>query len=224
MKRLVVIEPLFVLLLLVPITSFAQAPDAINLGLSVKWASFNLGASEPHHPGDFYAWGEISHKSWFDWSNYKWGQPGHLTKYDSETAAGEGYGILCLELQDDAAHILLGGKWRMPTEDEAQELLNSCEWAWVCSNGVYGYQGTSKINGNRIFLPSLPDPKYPSRERRGHVCLWTADNLGKYHPNSALCLELWYNFFMSKEEKGRHRLQVRGEARSDGFPIRAVKP
>lgn len=216
---------LFILIFLLPvsITGFAQMPEAIDLGLSVKWASYNLGAAEPYQLGNFYAWGETSHKSWFDWSNYKWGQPERLTKYDSEAVAGEGYCILRLELQDDAAHTLLGGKWRMPTKDEAQELLKNCDWAWVCVNGVYGYQGTSKINGNRIFLPPMPQDS--SHERRGVVCLWTADNAGKYHPNKAICLELWYNYFYSsKDEKQRHRLQIQGEARSDGFPIRAVKP
>lgn len=212
---------LFILIFLLPvsITGFAQMPEAIDLGLSVKWASFNLGAAEPYQLGNFYAWGETTHKSWFDWSNYKWGQPGHLTKYDSKAVEGEGYHVLHLELQDDAAHTVLGGKWRMPTIDEAKELLKNCEWAWVCVNGIYGYQGTSKINGNRIFLPPQL-PQGESHERLGAVVLWTAGNNGKYHPNDAACIVLMYNYFFSTHD----RIFIRGEARMTGYPIRAVKP
>ena len=89
----------------------------------------------------------------------------------------------------------------------------------MCVNGIYGYQGTSKINGNRIFLPPLL-PQGESHERLGVVVLWTADNVGKYYPNDAACIVLRYNYFISTHDE----ISIREEARMTGYPIRAVKP
>ncbi|MBR6346244.1 MAG: hypothetical protein IKR69_02535 [Bacteroidales bacterium] len=118
-------------------------PVAVDLGLSVKWASFNLGASAPEEYGDYYAWGEIKTKNSYSFLTYKFGteSTGPLSKYNSASI---------LDLEDDAAHILLGGNWRMPTISEWEELRSNCEWSLNESRNGYKVTGG---NGNSIFLP-----------------------------------------------------------------------
>lgn len=129
--------------------------EAIDLGLSVKWASFNVGASKPEEYGGYYAWGETEEKSYYDWITYKWcyGSSTNMTKYGTTG----GYGIVdnktVLDPADDVAHVKWGGTWRMPTLEEQEELLNNCTWQWTTRNGVNGYKVTGP-NANSIFLPA----------------------------------------------------------------------
>lgn len=156
-----------------------SVPEAVDLGLSVRWASFNLGASKPEEYGDYYAWGEAApyyedgyaqsknavwksgKSSGYAWSSYKWcrGSEKRLIKYNSNG----NYGIVddksTLELIDDAARVNLGAGWRIATYDEWSELKNrdNCTWTWTTENGVKGYRVTSKKEGyqnNSIFLPA----------------------------------------------------------------------
>ena len=125
-------------------------PEAVDMGLSVKWGSFNVGASKPEGYGDYYAWGETMTKSRYEWSTYSLcrGSRDKVTKYcadDNKTT---------LEKEDDVASQKLGGNWRMPTNSEWMELLNNCSWSWTTKNSVKGYVVTSKKTGNRIFLPA----------------------------------------------------------------------
>lgn len=137
-------------------------PEAIDMGLSVKWASFNLGAATSEEDGYYFAWGETEPKYNYYWTNYKWcewtGNPNYtysaswnafsLTKYTTPS--------LTLDNDDDAVRETLGGKWRMPTTEERQELSDykKCTSSWTTVNGVNGYLITSKITGNSIFLPA----------------------------------------------------------------------
>ncbi|MBR0333994.1 MAG: InlB B-repeat-containing protein [Bacteroidales bacterium] len=136
----------------------------IDLGLpsGLKWASFNLGAKTPEGSGDYFAWGETEPKKEYSWSNYEYcfndGSSFPLTKYNTKSSSGyNGFtdNKTTLELSDDAAHVNMGGKWRMPTETEIEELINTsyCTWTWTTQNGVNGYIIESKTNGNSIFLP-----------------------------------------------------------------------
>ena len=126
-------------------------PEAVDLGLpsGVKWASFNLGASAPEEAGLFFAWGEILPKSGEGtWENYKYGESTTvLSKYNEED------GLTELLLEDDAAHILLGEGWRMPTYEELDELDSYCTETLTSRNGVDGYEFVSNINHNSIFIP-----------------------------------------------------------------------
>ena len=128
----------------------------VDLGLSVKWATMNVGASAPEEYGDYFAWGEIKTKTEYSWSTYKWceGTEKTLTKYCIESS----YGIVdekrVLDKEDDAAAVSWGGNWRMPTGGERSELKNNCIWEIWTHNKVTGYKVTSKINGNSIFLPA----------------------------------------------------------------------
>lgn len=137
--------------------------DEVDLGLSVKWASFNLGATVPEEVGAFFSWGETYPKNEYTWLNYKFRISGD--RYDNVTFSkyvlDSRYGIIdnksVLEPEDDAAHIHLGGNWRMPTGEELQELIDNCTVEWTTLNGVYGRKVTSNKTGytaNWIFLPA----------------------------------------------------------------------
>lgn len=131
---------------------------AVDMGLSVKWGSCNVGATSPEEYGNYYAWGEIAAKELYDWSTYSLcnGAESTLTKYCLESYHGIKDDKAVLEKDDDVAAQVLGGKWRMPTKAEADELLdtNNCTWTWCTENGVNGYKVTSKKTGNSIFLPA----------------------------------------------------------------------
>ena len=130
-------------------------PAAVDLGLSVKWARVNLGANEPEEYGDYYAWGETSPKGAFNWSNYTFGtsKNGPFSKYVLDADHGTIDHKTVLDLEDDAAHVKLGGDWRMPTEEEIHELMYYCNWTWTTRNGVPGYR-VSRDTGQSIFLPA----------------------------------------------------------------------
>ena len=134
--------------------------DYVDLGLSVKWATCNVGADSPEDYGDYFAWGETKPKSIYDWSTYKWceGSDDTMTKYCTSSYYGTVDNKKQLDLSDDAARANWGGSWRMPTDDELTELLGEkCSWKWTTQNGVKGYKVTSKTNGNSIFLPAAGD-------------------------------------------------------------------
>lgn len=143
----------------------------VDLGLSVKWATCNLGASSPEGYGDYYAWGETEMKSDYSKENYKYyksetvgeSEVNGYTKYVTKSKAGK-YGFkgfyddkTVLEPGDDVAHVLLGGKWRLPTDSEFTELRKNCTWKHVTYKGVNGCMVTSKKEGYTdrwIFLPA----------------------------------------------------------------------
>lgn len=130
----------------------AKAPDptltageVVDLGLSVYWASCNLGASKPEETGDYYAWGETAPKASYTIDNYSY--------YNSSTTEYIDIGSEISGTEYDAAHINLGGDWRMPTKTEMQELVDRCSWEWIQLNGINGYKVTGP-SGNCIFLPA----------------------------------------------------------------------
>lgn len=128
----------------------------VDLGLSVKWATCNVGANVPEEYGDYFAWGETQPKEVYDMSNYKWYNPSNetYTKYCIDSNFGNVDDKTVLDLEDDAAHVNWGGEWRMPTIEEQQELVDYCTWKWAIQKGVKGYMVTSNNNGNSIFLPA----------------------------------------------------------------------
>ena len=114
--------------------------DYVDLGLSVKWATCNVGASSPEELGCYFAWGETTPKSSYNSSTYT---------YSSNPST--------LPLSKDAASVNMGGSWRMPTFEEQKELIDECTWKWTDDyngTGVAGRIVTSKINDNHIFLPA----------------------------------------------------------------------
>ena len=133
--------------------------EYVDLGLSVKWATCNVGATKPEEYGDYFAWGETQPKDYYDWSTYKWcnGSYDTQTKYCTDSYYGTVDNKTVLDLSDDAARANWGGSWRMPTDAELTELREQCTWTWTTQNGVYGYKVTSKKSGytnKSIFLPA----------------------------------------------------------------------
>lgn len=135
-------------------TGYENGYGYVDLGLSVKWATCNVGATKPEEYGNSYAWGETEPKDSMSWDTYKygtyyWGTYAEITKYNRTD------GLTTLEASDDAATANWGSVWRMPTNDEWSELCENCEWKWTDSyqtTGVAGCWITGK-NGNTIFLP-----------------------------------------------------------------------
>ena len=117
--------------------TFHNNHEYIDLGLSVNWATCNVGASTPEKYGDYFAWGETLPKTNYTIANYK---------YSNNPTT--------LPLSADAAHVNWGGNWRIPTKSEQDELRSSCSWKWTTMNGIKGCKVTSKKNGNSIFLPA----------------------------------------------------------------------
>ena len=107
--------------------------DYVDLGLTsgTRWATANVGAKTPQDYGNYYAWGETTTKETYNWSTYKYGTYNYdgdyskLTKYNSTDTK------TTLDLSDDAAYVNWGGKWRMPTEEQRDELRNECYWVWT---------------------------------------------------------------------------------------------
>ena len=114
-------------------------PEPVDMGLSVKWATCNVGANTPEEYGNYYAWGETSTKSNYDEDNCKtW------KRRMSDIRGNSSY---------DAARANWGSNWRLPTASEFEELIDNCDYQWTTQNGVKGVRFTSKRNGNSIFFP-----------------------------------------------------------------------
>ena len=140
----------------------------VDLGLpsGTLWADCNVGAEKPEEFGDYFAWGETQPKDEYTYKNYKWHEfyphpddpegnhlKSRLTKYCTDSHFGNADYKTTLDLEDDAANANWGGKWRMPTVEEQDELIEGCINTFTTLNGVEGYKLTSKKNGNSIFLP-----------------------------------------------------------------------
>lgn len=123
----------------VDVSGQADGYDYTDLGLSVMWATCNLGASSESAYGNYYAWGEIKTKSTYSSSN--------STTYGLEMSDITG------NADYDAATALWGGAWRIPTEDEVNELVDECSWTWASLDAINGYFVTGST-GNSIFLPA----------------------------------------------------------------------
>ncbi len=206
-------------------------PPYVDLGLSVKWATCNVRASQPQEYGEYFAWGETSSKDRYYWSTYKYNVGEFdedvmesLTKYCPK--AGFGYNgytdtLSVLELSDDVANVRWGGNWRLPTAKEFQELRDSCEWEWTSLNGVKGFKITSKVTGfteQSIFLPAAG---YKSGSKLFNsdptVTYWTNTLYSKW-PYFTYCIT--YHFDEDKDINSS--IYIGNSGRYIGRPIRAV--
>ncbi len=147
------------------------AGEVVDLGLSVYWASCNLGASKPEEYGNYYAWGETSPKSDYTTDNYSY--------YNSSTTEYINIGSEISGTEYDAAHVNLGGDWRMPTKDEMQELKSKCTWKWIQISGINGYQVTGP-SGKSIFLPAAGRNGYADKNK--DLYYWTGTSWDIAYP------------------------------------------
>lgn len=167
---------------------------AIDLGLSVKWAAYNVGAEAPEEYGDYYAWGETKTKSKYDWSTYL-DSPNRdgksFTKYATDKKT-------VLDPEDDVAHVKWGGSWRIPTKAEQDELRTKCFWTWTTQNGVNGRMVTGP-NGNSIFLPAAGSRYNNSLDHTGNFGYDWSSSLYEDYSDDAYGLNFgsgyvdWYN-------------------------------
>jgi len=132
------------------------ATPYVDLGLpsGLKWATCNLGAISADGYGSYYAWGETAPKTDYSWSTYfdTTDEGSTFTKYATDKKT-------VLDPEDDAAQAILGGKFRMPTEGEWQELMDNCTWTWKTTADGYATNGylVTGPNGKTIFLPAAGD-------------------------------------------------------------------
>ena len=182
------------------VTLYAQWNDGANgheyvdLGLSVKWATNNVGASSSIARGDYYAWGETETKSTYASNNYYiWAGSDLPSSYDVASAK-------------------MGGNWRMPTQKEMKELRDNCDWTWTTTvNGEKGYLVKSKKNGYSIFLPAAG-----YREGTG---LYKANEMGCYWSKSSDNRSYAYGMQFNVGE-----LNVYQCSPYQGYSVRAVLP
>ena len=138
-------------------TTEAFGFGAIDLGLSVKWANANLGANSQEDFGYYFFWGETKPCEWGDVYENKFYDGSSYIKYNNDDHK------TVLDPEDDAAYVILGGKWRMPTIEEWDELIIHCTIEQADLNGVSGIVCTSQLTGNNIFLPAtIPGQRYGS--------------------------------------------------------------
>ena len=166
------------------VVKLSRSREAVDLGLSVKWANCNVGAKSPEEYGDYFAWGETKTKSKY-------------TKYNSvicdlSISELKSRGIIGsdgnLTVAYDAATANWGGGWRMPTLDEMKELCNNCSWSWTTQNGVNGYMITGP-NGNSIFLPDAANRNGAGGYSRGSSVDYWSGTLYEYNSRYAYGLD-----------------------------------
>ncbi|MCR5780008.1 MAG: BACON domain-containing protein [Bacteroidaceae bacterium] len=186
-------------------------PHQIDLGLNVKWACCNVGATSPIQYGSYYAWGETSEKTNYTWTTYKWcnGTSNTLTRYCTDASYGTVDTRTTLLTADDAATANLGTGWRTPSQTEWTQIRSKCTWTWTTKSGVAGCLVTG-TNGNSIFLPAAG-----SRVESGEIDLGSKGNYWvnslSYSPETAEIVEF--------DADGK-RSEVCG--RIDGHTVRAV--
>lgn len=193
---------LFFFIMLTSLSNAQNINDAVDLGLSVNWATHNVGAKSQFDVGYYFAWGENKEKNVYNFENYL-----YMEDADSQWPAYIGDDIR--STQYDAAKILLGGNWRMPTYNEFVELYKHCSWVWTEISGISGYEITGS-NGNKIFLPVTGQKNGTKLNRNTEGFYWSstlAQGLGR----SAVSL-------IFDEDNVRNY----GEYRIYGQPIRPV--
>ncbi len=170
--------------------------EYVDLGLSVKWATMNVGAEKPEDYGYYFAWGETEEKELYSWSkegDYKWGiynsnaAPKYgMTKYTAFVEGGDR--LLGLQPCDDPATVNWGPKWRTPTEGEFQELTDNskCEWTW--DDIKNGYTVKSLITGKSIFLPAAGYRYGSSSAYVGYLGNYWASSINAANPHNASLL------------------------------------
>ena len=135
--------------------------EYVDLGLpsSTMWATCNVGGNKPEDPGLLFQFGRVDGYKYGDENNkfrtnFQNLEDGSISEYIPLTTTGKIYKTNeLLDLADDAAHVNMSGKWRIPTKDELKELVNNTTQEVETLNGVKGMMFTSKINDKRLFIP-----------------------------------------------------------------------
>lgn len=212
--------------LLHPSKGLCNGYEYVDLGLSVKWATCNIGAGVPEQFGGFYAWGETEEKETYLWQGYGHNTSGHTNWegcnkyqikdgqkrgvwYDGSTFCGDGKQTL--ESVDDVATQLWGEGWRIPTVAEYQELLTQCTWKWVSDGYKKGYE-VSRL-GRSIFIPAAGLAYGDAYYGTGSYGYYWTNSVTEFYTNYA------YSLYINMNEK-----EVGFDERCYGLTIRPVCP
>ena len=157
------------------VRSYTKCPDnkhphAIDLGIGVKWACCNVGASSPEEYGGYYAWGETEEKDYYSVDSYKY--------YHSHT----GYQSIAYDISStwyDVAHVKWSGGWHMPSDGQIATLIDECTSKWTSINDIYGWKVTGP-NGGSIFLPAAGYRYYDYTDDVGSDGYYWSSNQNSY--------------------------------------------
>lgn len=180
-----------------------RKPEFVDLGLSVKWALFNLGANKPEEFGDYFAWGALTPKTDSPYSDISY------TELNSKKIIKDDN----LTLENDVVALRLGNGYRMPTSKEIEEFETKCSFTWKQLNGIWGCYCKGP-NGNSIFLPaagSILNGK--TEDAIEFVRIWSST---VYTNNSDA-----YGFGIRKSDN--HSYVFNGGKRNEMHPIRPVQ-
>ena len=197
-------------------TTIASGMEFVDLGLSVKWATCNLGATKPEEYGKYYAWAATTGYASGESHEFSWENTPYCTNPSNPASSSSwsryNTGDATLEASDDAATANLGGSWRMPNHKEWKELNDNCTWKWTKRSDVYGYKVTSKKNNNSIFLPAAGGRYGTSSYGVGSLGNYWSSQVYSSHVGNA-----WYMGFDSGSRgPDYHNL------RCSGFSVRPV--
>lgn len=213
-----------------------EIPDAVDLGLSVNWASFNLGSVQEGDYGYYYAWGDTRRQSVVLWKNYRYSNSDgtKFKKYCLASQAswweGEGApdGFSSLRSEDDIVIKRLGGRWRLPTKEEVEELMDTQyhpeKFTWTMNavavnnegKEIKGVRITRNSTGNSIFIPysgRLNGDGFEFTGARAYLWTSTLSEGATGGPDGA------YNLGLDKSEGGG----VWSNSRCYGFAVRPVQ-
>ena len=134
-----------------------NAYEYVDLGLPshLKWAKCNIGANSEEESGLYFQWGDTQGYTAeqvgngeglkaFAYADYKWsvdGSPSNFRKYNASDKK------TVLDPEDDAAHVIMGGNWRMPTFEEYKELCLNTDVCLVTTEGKE-IQGNAQENSS----------------------------------------------------------------------------
>ena len=198
----------------------ANGHDYVDLGLpsGTLWATMNVGASKPSDYGLFFQWGDTvgytadqvgkgEGQKKFAWADYKWNPSGDGKTFTKYTTTGA-----TLDLEDDAAHVHMGGDWHMPTPKQIQELIDNTTSEWTTQDSINGRLFTSKTDPSKsIFIPAAGnawDGSVNDRGSGGNV--WSSMLSSSY---------VYYGHYL-RFYSGNVYLD--NYNRSDGFSVRGV--
>ena len=198
--------------------------EYVNLMLpsGTLWATMNIGATSPEDYGNYFAWGETRPKYTYNEDDYEWYEPIEfasyylymITKYCTNSDYGyDGFvdNKTELDAEDDAATSYWGPEWRMPSNDQFQELIDNCATEWTTRNGVNGRLFTSNINGATLFLPAA-----------GYRWGGGYHNTGSYGKYWSRTLSVDYTYSAGYLFFDSGSVKCDGHARYHGHSVRAV--
>ena len=188
----------------------ANGHDYVDLGLpnGTLWATMNVGASKPSDAGLYFQWGDtsgytadqIGKGKQFNWDNYKWSIDGSASNFSKYTTTGA-----TLDLEDDAAHVNMGGDWHMPTPEQIRELINETTNTWTTQNNINGRLFTSKTDPSKsIFIPAAGYAYYDSLHNEGSEAdVWSSvlgtNSVGRgqylYFNSSNVYLDNYFRYY-----------------------------